>query len=341
VEALSGLGVRLVLITGDALGVAARIARDVTGRDDLVVERGERLRGERDLALPRLVEGVDVWAEVEPNDKQRIVRALRRAGHVVAYIGDGINDVPPLHAADVGISVDSAADVAKAEADVVMLDPDLADLVEGIREGRRTFANTLKYVAYTSSANFGNMVSMGLGVPFLPFLPLLPTQILLNNFLSDVPSLMLSSDAVGEDATRAPERWDLHRLRSFMFVFGGLSSVFDLATFAALLALPGSTPERFRTGWFVESVLTEVWVLLVLRTRRASWTSRPSRGLLLASLVTTLVVLALPWIPQPFSLVPLPARDVTAVLLLVIGYLGVTELAKGWFYRKERAGTVP
>ena len=235
---------------------------------------------------------VDLFAEIDPQQKERIVRALQRTGHSVGYLGDGINDAPALHAADVGISVDQAVDVARESADIVLLKRDLDVLRTGVEDGRRTFANTLKYISITTSANFGNMVSMALAAPLLPFLPLVAKQILLNNFLSDVPSMAISTDRVDAAARDAPaalgHRADpaLHdRLRL-------VSSVFDLLTFAALLLLFRAGEATFQTAWFVVSLLTELGVVLVLRTRGPAWRSRPSALLLWTTVAATAFALA-------------------------------------------------
>ena len=217
-----------------------------------------------------------LFAEIDPQQKERIVRALQRTGHSVGYLGDGINDAPALHAADVGISVDQAVDVARESADIILLKRDLDVLRTGVEDGRRTFANTLKYISITTSANFGNMVSMALAAPLLPFLPLVAKQILLNNFLSDVPSMAISTDRVDAERVTHPQRWDITQVRRYMIVFGLVSSVFDLLTFAALLLLFRAGEATFQTTWFVVSLLTELGVVLVLRTRGPAWRSRPS-----------------------------------------------------------------
>ena len=233
---LRQLGVALKIITGDNRLVAGRMGRQM-GLERPTVFTGEELRRLSDTALLQRVGEVDIFAETEPNQKERILAALRKAGNVVGYLGDGINDASALHAADVGISVESAVDVAKEAADIVLLERDLGVLAQGVRLGRQTFANTLKYVFITTSANFGNMVSMAGASLFLPFLPLLPKQILLNNFLSDVPSMTIATDSVDREQVERPRRWDIRFIRNFMLVFGLVSSVFDYLTFGALLYL--------------------------------------------------------------------------------------------------------
>jgi len=264
-DALRGLGVQLKIITGDNRLVAEQVARAVGIAEPRSLS-GREINALGDEAFWHRAARTDLFVEVDPNQKERIILALKRTGHVVGYLGDGINDAPALHAADVGISVDNAVDVAKEAADLVLLKPDLAAVREGVVFGRTTFANSLKYLYSTISANFGNMLSMALASLVLPFLPLLPTQILLNNFLSDLPAMGIASDAVDADAVAAPHRWDVTAIRDFMLLFGPLSSVFDLLTFGTLWWLTDAAPALFRSGWFVESLLTELLVLLVVRT---------------------------------------------------------------------------
>jgi Mg2+-importing ATPase len=258
---------------------------------------------------------------------------------VVGYLGDGINDAPALHAADVGISVDQAVDVARQSADLVLLERDLGVLSDGIACGRHTFANTQKYIAITSSANFGNMFSMALATPFLPFLPLLAKQILLNNFLSDIPSVTISSDHVDREATLASGRWDITELRRFMIVFGLVSSVFDLLTFALLLQVLAAGEREFQTAWFTVSLLTEVLVVLSLRTRLAAWRSKPSPALMWSTLAVTFLALGLPYVPpvaRLFDFMALPLPVTAALLGIALAYVAATEVTKFWFYRSLR-----
>jgi len=280
-----------------------------------------------------------MFVEVDPQQKERIVRALQHRGHAVGYLGDGINDAPALHAADVGISVDGAVDVARDSADVVLLRPDLEVLCQGVEEGRRTFANTLKYVSITTSANFGNMVSMALATPLLPFLPLAAKQILLNNFLSDLPSIAISSDRVDDDRLATAQRWDVHDLRRYMLVFGLTSSLFDLLTFWLLLKVFHASEALFQTAWFVVSVLTELAVLLVLRTHRPAWSSRPGTLLWVATALVAALALVLPFSGPAaalFGLTPLPPALLGSMLVVVLGYVAATEFAKRRFYSRPR-----
>lgn len=333
---IAALEVGLKVLTGDDHRVATHLWRTLHGRDPVVL-RGADLRALGGEALRRRVDAVDVFAEVDPGQKERIVRALRSAGHVVAYLGDGINDAPALRAADVGLSVDGAADVAREAADVVLRRRDLGVVAGAVREGRRTMANTLKYVFYTTSANFGNMLSMAAASAFLPFLPLLPKQILLNNFLADIPAMTIAGDRVDPERLARPGRWNTAEIRSFMFVFGTLSSCFDILTFVVLVELSESAPDPFRTGWFLESLLTELFVLYVMRTRHAFWRSRPSAGMLAATLLVAAVALLLPWVPpgRLFGFVPLPPDILAAVLGITLAYVAATEAVKRWFFGRR------
>ena len=263
---LNRLGIRIKVISGDNRYVTAHLAEAV-GLDAKSMLTGEALATLKDEALWHLAPRTDLFVEIDPQQKERIVRALQRTGHSVGYLGDGINDAPALHAADVGISVEGAVDVARESADIILLRRDLDVLRTGVEDGRLTFANTLKYISITTSANFGNMVSMALATPLLPFLPLAAKQILLNNFLSDVPSIAISSDNVDPDRIARPQRWSIREIRRFMIVFGLISSAFDMLTFAVLLLVFHASEATFQTSWFLISLLTELAVVLVLRTR--------------------------------------------------------------------------
>lgn len=291
-----------------------------------------------DEALLQQVNDIDVFAEVEPNQKDRIILALKHSGNVVGYIGDGINDAPALHAADVGISVDSAVDVAKDAADIVLLEKNLAVLTQGVREGRTTFANTLKYVFMATSANFGNMFSMAGASLFLPFLPLLPKQILLANLLTDIPEMTIATDRVDHELIDRPKRWDIAFIRKFMLTFGLVSSIFDYLTFAALLGVVHATPEQFRTGWFVESVISASAIVLVIRTRRPFFTSKPGRHLTLATLAVAAATLLLPYVPlaASFGLTPMPPPFLFLLIAILAGYVLTAELVKRRFYAAMR-----
>jgi Mg2+-importing ATPase len=288
-----------------------------------------------DGALLNRVGQVDVFAETEPNQKERLILALRKAGHVVGYMGDGINDASALHAADVGLSVEGAVDVAKQVADIVLLEKNLDVLIEGVREGRITFANTLKYVLMATSANFGNMFSMAGASLLLPFLPLLPKQILLTNLLTDLPEMTIASDNVDAEMLAQPRRWDIGFIRSFMLTFGALSSVFDYLTFGVLLHILHAGTEQFRTGWFVESVLSAALVVLVVRSRQPFFRSRPGPHLLLATFGVVAATLVLPFLPVApwLGLAPLPLSFLALLALIAVIYIASAELAKRVFYR--------
>jgi Mg2+-importing ATPase len=255
---------------------------------------------------------------------------------VVGFLGDGVNDAPAMHAGDTSLSVEDAVDVAREAADFVLLERDLAVIRRGIEEGRKTFANTLKYVLTTTSANLGNMVSMAAASLFLPFLPLTAGQILLNNFLSDIPALGLADDRVDPEMVDRPRRWNMRFIGRFMVEFGVLSSVFDLLTFGILLAVFRAGPELFRTAWFVESLLTELVIALVVRTRRPFFKSRPGTVLLASTIAVVVLTLAVPFLPFVIVLgfVPLPAGLLAALVAITVLYAGAAELTKRWFYRR-------
>jgi P-type Mg2+ transporter len=335
---LKNLGVTLKIITGDNRQVASHVAQ-TTGMQVTGIMTGAELNQIRDEALWRRADQANLFTEVDPNQKERIISALRKTGHVVGYMGDGINDASALHAADVGVSVENAVDVAKEAADFVLLEQSLDVLRQGIEQGRQTFANTLKYVSMTTSANFGNMFSMaGLSL-FLPFLPLLPKQILLNNFMTDLPAMTLATDAVDPEMVDKPRRWDVNFIRNFMVVFGLISSVFDFITFGVLLLVLRGSQDQFRTGWFIESSLTELFILLVVRTRRLLFKSKPGKWLWVSTLLVGLVTLILPYLPGVgpiFGFIPLPPL-MMALLLAITGlYVTANEIAKRIFYRKTR-----
>jgi Mg2+-importing ATPase len=281
------------------------------------------------------VQQTNVFAEVEPNQKERIIIALKKAGNIVGYLGDGINDASALHAADVGISVESAVDVAKEAADIVLMEKNLDVLVEGVKEGRVTFANTLKYVFMATSANFGNMFSMAGISLFLPFLPLLPSQILLTNLLTDFPELTIATDRVDQEQVRQPRRWNIRFIRNFMLVFGLLSSIFDYLTFGVLLFLLHADTAQFRTGWFMESVISASMIVLSIRTHKSILHSKPSRSLLLATIAIILVTLFLPYTPLAgllgFQALPVEFLLVLAALLGL--YIFCAENVKRVFYQ--------
>ncbi len=333
---LARLGVELRIITGDNKLVALHTANAV-GLNVESVLTGSEIMKLSDEALWSVVENTTLFAEVDPNQKERIILALKKTNHVVGYMGDGINDAPALHAADVGVSVNNAVDVAKEAADFVLLDQSLDVLRRGIELGRATFANTLKYIFITTSANFGNMFSMAGASLFMPFLPLLPKQILLINFMTDFPAMTIANDAVDEEMVEKPRRWDIRFIRDFMFVFGLISSAFDYLTFAVLLIGFKAQQNLFQSGWFVLSILTELLVLLVMRTRRPFFKSKPAPVLLFTTLAVGVLTLILPYLPlkKILNITPIPPLVLLALLGIAGLYIVVTEIAKVYFYRAK------
>jgi len=327
--ALRVLGVAIKVLTGDNRLVTLHLARTIGMADPRVLD-GREIARLQDEALRHQAVTTDLFVEVDPSQKERVIRALKTAGHVTGFLGDGINDASALHAADVGISVDGAVDVAKEAADFVLLEHDLDVLRRGIERGRACFANTLKYVSITTSANFGNMLSMAAGSLFLPFLPLLAKQILLNNLLSSVPAIGIPSDRVDPERIARPRRWSVRAIRDFMLVFGPISSAFDLLTFGVLWWLAAGAAPLFRTGWFVESMLTQLSIVMVVRTQHPLRQSRPGRLLLGGTLAIGALTLLVPYLPGRawFDFVPLPAPVLAAVVAITIGYVWVSERAK-------------
>jgi P-type Mg2+ transporter len=337
IRELNELGIALKIITGDNALIAEHVAREV-GLKSARILAGQEMRAMSNLALVRRAPDVDVFAEIEPTQKERVIVALKKAGHVVGYLGDGINDATALHAADVGLSVESAVDVAREAADFVLLERDLEVLVDGVREGRRTFANTLKYVFIATSANFGNMFSMAGASLFLPFLPLLPKQILLINLLTDFPEMTIAGDNVDDELVQRPRRWDIGFIRRFMIVFGIVSSVFDYLTFGVLLWLH-ATVAQFRTGWFIESIVSASLIVLVVRSRRPFFRSRPSKLLTLATGGIVIITALTPYLPFAgvLGFQPMPAHFYPIIALIIFAYIVAAELAKLLFYRANRA----
>jgi len=334
---LRDLGVSVKFVTGDNRYVAAALLKQA-GVPHAKVLSGPEMLKLTDEAFRRVVGSVDIFAEVEPNQKARIVVALQKAGHVVGHLGDGINDASAIHAADVGISVSNAVDVAKDAADIVLMEKDLGVLKDGIHEGRITFANTLKYVFMATSSNFGNMFSMAGASLFLSFLPMLPTQILLTNFMTDFPEMTISTDNVDAEWIDQPHRWDIKFIQRFMVVFGLANSMCDYITFGFLLFVMHSTPVQFRTGWFIENVVTAALIVLVIRTRRPFYKSKPSRPLFIATIASAVVVLLIPLSPAAhvLGLEPLPMGFLGMLAGLVVLYVVVAEVAKFYFYRGSK-----
>jgi P-type Mg2+ transporter len=337
---LAGLGIAVKVVTGDNPAVAVKVCRDL-GLAAGGALTGTELDALDDAQLAAAIPGATVFARVSPGHKARIVRAQRRSGGGVAFLGDGVNDALALHAADVGISVDSATDVAKDAADVILLEKDLSVLADGVAEGRRIFANTIKYVLMGTSSNFGNMFSAAGASLFLKFLPMLPSQILLNNLLYDSSQLAIPTDNVDEEQLRRPSHWDIAFIRRFMIFFGPLSSVFDFATFGIMLWVFHSGPAQFRSGWFVESLATQTLVIFAIRTRRVPFfRSHPSLPLALAALGVAAAGAVLPATPlaRTLGFQPLPGAFFAALAGMVIAYLALIEAGKRIFYRAAATG---
>jgi len=334
---LKRLGISLKIVTGDNRLVAASISQQV-GFPTPKILAGPELHILSDEALLRQVNEVNVFAEVEPNQKERIILALKKAGNVVGYMGDGINDASALHAADVGLSVDSAVDVAKEAADIVLLEKDLGVLANGVKEGRKTFANTLKYVFMATSANFGNMFSMAGASLFLSFLPLLPGQILLTNLMTDFPETTIGTDNVDSEMVEQPRRWNVAFIRNFMIVFGILSSVFDYIAFGVLLFVLHSGTDLFRTGWFIESVLSASLIVLVIRSRRPFFKSSPGKYLLFTTIVIVGATIILPFTPlgRLFGFVQPSLLVLALMAIIVIFYIISGEVVKRLFYKRVK-----
>jgi len=333
VDALGRLGVDVKIVTGDN----ERVTRFVCEQLGIAVRgllTGGAMADLTDEALSARLRDTTLFCRVTPAQKARVIRALRHRGHVVGYLGDGINDAPSLHSADVGISVDSGVDVAKEAAAMILLEPDLAVLERGVREGRRTFANIVKYVMMGTSSNFGNMLSMAGAALFLPFLPMLPVQILLNNLLYDVSEAAVPMDRVDQDMIERPRRWDVGFIRDSMLTFGSVSSVFDFLTFGTLLWVFGASAPLFQTGWFIESIATQVLVIFLIRTRGRAYRSRPHPLLVATSLAVVLAAITIPFTPLAawFGFVAPPLGLLATIAGLTAAYLVAVEIAKRWFF---------
>ncbi len=338
---LAGLGIAVKVVTGDNAAVAVKVCSEL-GLAGNAALTGAQIDALADDELGHALPLTTVFARVTPEHKARIVRLQRRSGGGVAFLGDGVNDALAMHAADVGISVDSATDVAKDAADVILLDKDLNVLADGVAEGRRIFANTIKYVLMGTSSNFGNMFSAAGASLFLSFLPMLPSQILLNNMLYDASQLAIPTDNVDDEQLRAPSHWDIAFIRRFMLFFGPLSSVFDFATFAVMLWVFHSGPPQFRSGWFIESLATQTLIIFAIRTRRVPFfRSRPSVALSISAVGAVLIGAVLPSTPIAHALGfhPLPLGFFVALVAMVVCYLALIEAGKRWFYGVQPAHT--
>jgi Mg2+-importing ATPase len=334
-ETLRRDGVEVKILTGDNELVARRVCSEVGLEREKLVLGGEVDRM-TDAALAAVAERTSVFARVSPAQKNRILLALKRRGHVVGFLGDGVNDAPSLHAADVGISVSSAVEIAREAAEVILLERSLKVLHEGILAGRRSFGNVMKYLLMGTSSNFGNMFSMAAASLFLPFLPMLPTQILLNNFLYDLAQVTIPTDRVDAAYVRKPQRWNIRILRDFMLSIGPISSVFDFLTFFVLLRVFRASETLFHTGWFVESLATQALVLFVIRTAGNPLVSRPSAPLAVTTLAVVVVAVLLPFTPAAGALgfEPLPAPFFGFLLGVVGAYLVFVELVKRRLLRR-------
>jgi Mg2+-importing ATPase len=334
IQAMAEAGIAVKVLTGDnelvTRHVFAEIGVPVTG-----VLTGDALEQLTDEALIGQLPRVNLFCRVNPQQKHRVLLALKRVGHVVGFMGDGINDAPALHAADVGISVDGAADVARAAADLILLEHDLSVVRQAVVAGRSTVQNVSKYVLMGSSSNFGNMFSMAGAALFLPFLPMLPIQILLNNLLYDVSEIAIPFDHVDLEAVAGPVKWDVKLIEHFMLVFGPVSSIFDFLTFYALIVLFGASEAVFQTGWFVESMTTQVLVVFAIRTRRRLYRSRPHRLLVIMALGAVATAIALPVLPigRWFGFVAPPPLFFVYLIGATVAYLGLVEITKSLFYR--------
>ena len=335
IAALERSGVGIKIITGDN----ERVTQYVCAQLDIPIEgllTGTELAALSEEALSARIEGTNLFCRVNPSQKNRIILALKRRGHVVGYLGDGINDAPSLHTADVGISVDGAVDVAKDAADIILLEHDLEVVERGVREGRRTFGNIMKYIMMGTSSNFGNMFSMAGASLILPFLPMLPIQVLLNNFLYDLSEVPIPMDEVDDELLAQPRHWDIKFIRNFMLVLGSVSSIFDFLTFGLLLWVFNATEALFQTGWFMESLATQVLVIFIIRTRGSPLRSRPNPVLAGTSLAVAAVGILLPYtaIGRWFGFVPLPLAFLAALGAMVVCYLVLAEGVKRWFYHR-------
>ncbi|MFF1635298.1 magnesium-translocating P-type ATPase [Leifsonia sp. NPDC058248] len=335
-ERLAELGIAVKIATGDNARVAEKVCAEL-GMASTGTLTGEDIDRLDDDALGESARRTTIFARVSPQQKARVVKLLREKGRSVAFLGDGVNDALALHHADIGISVESAADVAKDAADVLLLDKDLAVLASGVMEGRRIFANTIKYVLMGTSSNFGNMFSASIASVLLPFLPMLPGQILLNNLLYDAGQLAIPTDRVDREQLHAPSHWDIAYIRRFMLLFGPISSLFDFATFALMIFAFSAAPSEFRTGWFIESIATQTLIIFAVRTRRVPFfRSRPSAALTIASLGVVAAGVWLPFSPLAgvLGFAPIPLPFFLALVGMVLAYLVLVEVAKLWFFSR-------
>jgi Mg2+-importing ATPase len=335
-QTLKRSNIELKIVTGDNDVVTRKVCEEL-GFDVKRVVLGSEMVNMTEDALDRVVEEANIFARVTPIQKDRIIAALKRNGHVVGFLGDGINDASSMRLADVGISVENAVDVAKESADIILLHKDLRVLHEGVLDGRKTFANTMKYIMLGLSSNFGNMFSVAIGSLFLPFLPMLPTQILLNNFLYDLSQSTLPTDNVDQEYVQKPKKLDIRFIRDFMIFFGPISSLFDLLTYAVMLLVFHATAPIFQAAWFIESLSTQTLVIYMIRTRKPFFKSRPSALLVLSGLGVVGFGLLLPLtvLGPIFKFEPLPGAFYIILAAMVVTYLFMVEVLKGWFYKRH------
>jgi Mg2+-importing ATPase len=336
IAAVQKLGIKFKVLTGDNELVTKKICGEV-GLDVKGLVTGEQVDKLNDNELRELVETTTVFARLAPLQKERVIHALHENNHIVGYLGDGINDAPALKGSDVGISVNNAADIAKESADIILLKKSLMVLEDGVKEGRKTFGNIVKYIKMGSSSNFGNMISMTGASLFLPFLPMLPIQILLNNFLYDLSQVAIPTDAVDQDYTAKPRPWKVKSIRRFMFYIGPISSIFDFATYGLMLFVFRAKPDLFHTGWFVESLCTQTLVIHIIRTGKIPFIeSRPSKFLIFTSVLIITIGILIPFSPlaKPFGFVSPPPIYFLALFIMVTIYLFLVQVVKKWFVRK-------
>jgi Mg2+-importing ATPase len=337
IQLLTKAGIELKILTGDNEFVTKKVCDELNFEVKGLI-LGNEIANKSDEALIATVEEANVFCRVNPTQKERIITLLKKNANVVGYMGDGINDAPSLKTSDVGVSVDNAVDVARESADIILSQSDLTVLAEGVFEGRKTFGNTMKYILISVSSNFGNMFSVAGAAIFLTFLPMLPVQILLNNLLYDFSQSSITTDSVDEEYVERPRRWDLTFIRRFMITLGPVSSLFDYLTFFVMLFFFAAQPALFQTAWFTESLISQVLVVFVIRTRRRPfWRSKPSKYLLISSIVIIFFALSIPFTPLGalFGFVTPPPLFYVALSLILTVYLLVAEIVKGWFYKRE------
>ncbi len=336
IAAVQKLGIKFKVLTGDNELVTKKICGEV-GLDVKGLVTGEQVDKLNDNELRELVETTTVFARLAPLQKERVIHALHENKHIVGYLGDGINDAPALKGSDVGISVNNAADIAKESADIILLKKSLMVLEDGVKEGRKTFGNIVKYIKMGSSSNFGNMISMTGASLFLPFLPMLPIQILLNNFLYDLSQVAIPTDVVDKDYISKPRPWNVKSIRRFMFYIGPISSIFDFTTYGVMLFIFRAMPSLFHTGWFIESLCTQTLVIHVIRTGKIPFIeSRPSKFLIFTSILIVTIGILIPFSPlaKPFGFVSPPPMYFLALFIMVTIYLFLVQFVKKWFVSK-------